>query len=112
MWLLIGVYVLLGLIFAGMATHQAVNTGRSAVPWLAAGLFFNVFGYVALLAKGPGPRKDPRYSGIKKIPATAAPAECPNCTAPNHPAATSCSTCGIELAPATASEASLIRSAG
>ena len=111
-WLLLGVYVLLGLVFAGLAAHQAVNTGRPAAPWLLAGLLFNVFAYIALLAKGGEARADPRYSGVTKIPSTAEPAACPNCSGLNHPAATVCSHCGIELSPASASEASLLRPAG
>ncbi len=105
-WLLLGMYVLLGLAFSAVCAHRALNTGQATVAWFLGGLFFNAFAYLALLLRSvdqkaavPG-----KYSGVVKIPSTAEPQSCPACNALNHPSAAKCSRCGSLLTPAAVSE--------
>ena len=105
-WLVLGMYVLLGLAFSAVCAHRALNTGQAPVLWFLVGFFFNAFGYLALLLrsvdqKAAAPAK---YSGVVKIPSTAEPQSCPDCNALNHPSAAECSRCGSLLAPASVSE--------
>ena len=105
-WLVLGMYVLLGLAFSAVCAHRALNTGQAPVLWFLVGFFFNAFGYLALLLrsvdqKAAAPAK---YSGVVKIPSTAEPQSCPDCNALNHPSAAKCSSCGSLLTPASVSE--------
>lgn len=105
-WLLLGIYVTVGLAFSAVCAHRALNIGQAPAPWFFAGLFFNAFGYLALLLRSASPEAAaaPKYTGVVKIPATAEPQACPTCGAENHPSATSCLRCGSDLAPLTSSE--------
>jgi hypothetical protein len=100
---LLGIYVVLGLVFAAACVHRALNTGRPAGPWLFAGLFLNVVAYLVLLSRTSGAA---RHAGVVKIPATPQPLACPHCGELNHPSANRCSSCARALEPATVSEAS------
>ena len=105
-WLLLGMYVLLGLAFSAVCAHRALNTGQTTVFWFFVGLFFNAFGYLALLLRSVDQKAapPPKYSGVVKIPSTAEPQSCPACNALNHPSAAKCSSCGSLLTPASVSE--------
>jgi ribosomal protein L40E len=98
-WLILGAYVLLGLIFGALAAHRAFSVGRDPRLWLAVGFLTNVVGYVALLAL---PRQEVRAlagvpAGLTKVAATYSPETCPACGAENHPSARHCSACGGTL---------------
>lgn len=105
-WFLAGLYVLLGLIFAAMCAHQALDRGRSPAGWFGAGLFFNAFGYLALLTRPALEVGSPGGvpGGLGKVAATRAPVPCPCCGKTNHPAAEECAGCGEKLRPAVDSD--------
>lgn len=107
-WFALGLYVLLGLIFAGAAAHLAVQKARPPVPWFLAGFFLNALGYLILLTRPPGVGKEspgeiPR--GLHKVPLTYDHRRCPGCGAYNHPAACYCPACGAQIEPDIQSEA-------
>ena len=107
-WFFAGLYVLLGLIFAGACAHQAVHKALPLVRWFFAGLFLNALGYLILLTRPPGQaRQLPEGvpEGLRKVPRTHSFAECPNCGYHNHPAAQSCLGCGAAMTPSFESEA-------
>jgi len=109
-WLLLGMYVVLGLVFSAVCAHRALNTGQAPIPWFFAGLLFNAFGYLALLLRPAGPQAPvARHAGVVKIPATRDPQACPRCGAENHPAAMNCLHCGARLTPLTDSEVTKLR---
>ena len=102
-WFIFGIYILVGLFFAALTSHAAVGKGLKPIPWFFTGLFFNAFGYLAVLMKKsedvnnvPG--------GFTKVPLTSAPAVCPGCGYENHPTAKKCSGCGTGLTPQDRSE--------
>lgn len=105
-WFLLGLYILLGLIFAALCAHRALHTGQSPVAWFALGLALNAFAYFALLTR---PRREVVApsgvpAGLRKISATFAPQPCSKCGAQNHPSAAACIGCGTALEPRAASE--------
>ncbi len=108
-WMYAGIYVLLGLVFGAMAAHRALDTGQRAVPWFLAGLFLNLFAYLALVVRGTDRESPGRYSGVVKIPVTVEPVLCSKCDALNHPSATRCSKCGGSLQPSMNSEVTSLR---
>lgn len=106
-WFFFGLYVLAGLIFAGCSAQLAVSKRLPVLPWFAAGLLFNAFGYLVLLTRRPGAaagasREIPH--GLHKIPATYESAPCPGCGHHNHPAAERCAGCGGEMVPVVESD--------
>ena len=105
-WFLGGLYVLLGLIFAALCAHRALQSGRNPAGWFAAGMFLNVLGYVLLLTR---PRLEIQApcgvpAGLAKLPTTYAPKQCPKCKETNHPGAEKCASCGENLKPVVKSE--------
>lgn len=107
-WFLFGLYVLLGLIFAGACAQQAVHKALAPVPWFLAGLFLNALGYLLLLTRPSGDaRRFPAGipSGLHKVPETHEHEQCPCCGAYNHPAAYRCPACGASMEPKLESEA-------
>jgi hypothetical protein len=103
-WLALGLYVLLGLVFAALSVNQAINSGQRPVPWFFAGFFLNIFAWTVLVARHRRIRSlAPR--GLAKVPQTAAPLACPACGRLNHPGASKCLDCGAKLEPAMVSEA-------
>jgi hypothetical protein len=108
-WMYVGVYVLLGLVFGALAAHRALDAGQRAVPWFFAGLFLNLFAYLALLVRGTNQESANHYGGAVKIPATVEPVLCSECDALNHPSATKCSKCGGSLEPLMTSEVTSLR---
>jgi cytochrome c553 len=103
-WLALGLYVLLGLVFAALSVNRAINSGQRPVPWFFAGFFLNVFAWAVLVARHRRIRSlAPK--GLAKVPQTATPLACPGCGRLNHPAASTCLDCGRKLEPAAVSEA-------
>ncbi len=105
-WFLVGLYVLAGLVFAGLSAHRALHAGHSAMAWFALGLVFNAFGYLFLLTRPKRKVQAPAGvpGGLRKIAATYAPQPCPGCGSLNHPSAASCLSCGARLEPKVVSE--------
>ena len=106
-WLLFGVYVLVGLVFAAACGYLAITRALAPLPWFFAGLLGNVAALIVLLAT---PRGDSATlpagvpSGLAKVPTTRAPMSCSACGGSNHPAAAVCGGCGTGLAPTIAPE--------
>jgi hypothetical protein len=107
-WFILGLYVLLGLVFAGASAHLAVQRALPPVPWFLAGFFLNAVGYLILLTR---PRGDTQHlpagipGGLHKVPHTYDHQKCPCCGALNHPAARRCPCCDAQLEPKFESEA-------
>jgi len=107
-WFLLGLYVLLGLIFAGASAHLAVQKALPPVPWFSVGFFLNAVGYLILLTRPAGSARHFPASiplGLQKVPTTHAHDPCPCCGAFNHPAAHYCPCCQAEREPKFESEA-------
>ena len=106
-WLIFGVYVVIGLVFAAASGYLAIQRGHAAVSWFFYGLVFNVFAFGALALKPAVPAVAAPAGvppGMRKVPATHAPAICPECGAENHPSAANCSVCGAVQTPTANSE--------
>lgn len=106
-WFLLGLYVLLGLLFAGAAAHLAVQKGLAPIPWFFIGFFLNAPGYLVLLTRPAGDLR--RFlagipGGLRKVPCTHEHLFC-DCGYFNHPAAHYCSACLGEKEPQFESEA-------
>jgi len=105
-WFFLGLYVLVGLIFAALCAHRALHTGHNPFAWFGLGLALNLFAYLLLLTRPrrevPAPAGVP--GGLRKIPATYAPQPCAGCGTLNHPSATACLGCGTRLEPKVVSE--------
>ena len=102
-WLLLGVWVLLGLVGAAVCTGVALRKGLSPLTWFVAGLIANIVAVVLVLARASTQEVNlpPR---LGKIPNTVAPNECPMCGGRNHPTARRCNECGAAMEPATDSD--------
>lgn len=105
-WFLAGVYLLAGLVFAGVCAHRALHTGHRPTPWFFAGLTLNAPAYLYLLTRPRGTLSAAAPPGLRKMAATSEPQPCPHCGATNHPSATLCLGCGARLEPRVVSEAS------
>lgn len=106
-WLVVGVYIVLGLLAGGVCAYVAVSKGLPAWPWFFAGLVGNVVGVGVVLgvSRRPGvgaPQGVP--GGLRKVPTTRQPQPCAACGAMNHPAAGACAGCGAELQPVVEAE--------
>ena len=106
-WLVIGSYVLIGLIFSALAAHRAFSVGRDPLLWLVVGFLTNIAGFAVLLIL---PRQELHAlsgvpGGVGKVASTYSPEACPTCGAENHPSARNCSGCGGALIPRLVSEA-------
>ncbi|MBL8840306.1 MAG: hypothetical protein JNL90_02130 [Planctomycetes bacterium] len=113
-WFWFGSYVVVGLLAGAAAAYGALSKGLAPLPWLLAGLAFNVF---ALLRLWRVPRGDLSQvpggmpAGLGKIPLTHAPVACPDCGGMNHPNARACVGCGAaRVAASSESERALRRS--
>lgn len=106
-WFFVGLYILLGVIFAGACGHQAVQKALPPIPWFFAGLFLNAVGYLILVTRPSGQPSLPQGipEGLRKVPRTHSFAECPQCGFHNHPAAQTCLGCGAAMTPSFESEA-------
>jgi hypothetical protein len=105
-WIYSGLYVLLGLVFAGICAHRALHTGYNPVAWFGLGFLLNAVAYILLSTRSKREVYAPAGvpSGLGKIAATHAPQRCPQCGAFNHPSAIHCLTCGASLSPEVESE--------
>lgn len=105
-WLLIGIYILAGLMMGGACSYIAVTRGHDPMPWFLKGMFLNGIAMVMLLSKGQGnvPAIAGMPGGLSKVPDTHTPLPCPKCGATNHPSADSCSGCGATMFPSMQSE--------
>lgn len=102
-WLIAGLYIVLGLVFAALCGYLALGRGHAPLPWFFAGLVGNIAAFGVLLASPTGPNAA-APPGLVKVPVTQAPMACPECGAPNHPAAKVCSVCGTTLTPSVEAE--------
>jgi len=93
-WFALGLYVLVGLLFAGACAHEAVHRALPPIRWFFAGLFLNAVSYLILLTRG-----------LRKVPRTYYSEECPACSYHNHPAGDHCEGCGAKTDPPFESEA-------
>ena len=100
-WLLVGLYVLVGLVAGATCSYVALDRGLPAWRWFFAGLVLNLIA-VALVSTRPRAAGAPAHRAARrlaKIPATHAPVRCGRCGAHNHPSARGCSGCGHVLSP-------------
>lgn len=79
-WLVLGSYILLGLIFGALAAHRAFSVGRDPLLWLVVGFLTNITGLAVLLAL---PRREVHAlggvpAGLAKVAATYAPEVLPS----------------------------------
>jgi hypothetical protein len=101
-WFLAGLYVLTGLVFAGVSAHRALHSGYRPARWFFTALALNAPAYFYLLTRPKQPSQAP--SGLRKVALTSAPQACPQCGDPNHPTADVCLGCGARLNPGFRSE--------
>ncbi len=107
-WFLLGLYVLVGLVFAGASAQQAVQKALPPIPWFFAGLFLNAVAYLVLLTRPPGDAREFPAGipgGLTKVPRTYEHQACPCCGTYLHPAAHRCPGCEAEMEPKVESEA-------
>ncbi len=107
-WLILGIYVTIGLVFAALCGYLAVSHGLNPIPWFFAGLVGNVAALFVLFATANGDVTGVP-AGLAKVPTTRGPRTCSACGHENHPAARSCIGCRSELEPAYESEARRLR---
>jgi hypothetical protein len=98
-WFLFGLYILTGLVCAGLSGYVAVSKGLPAIPHFFAGFFLSVFGLLYVLTRSSHVEPGTVPRGLVKVPVTHAPVPCPACGNTNHPAAVRCAACGAALAP-------------
>jgi hypothetical protein len=102
-WVLLGIWVLLGLVAGGWNVHAALRKGLPPARWFAVGLGLNLVGVAWMMCcRRRAAVELPAH--LQKVPLTAEPAKCPSCGHPNHPAARSCAGCGTALTPPGTSE--------
>ena len=102
-WLILGVWVTLGLLGAAICTGVALRKGLPPLRWFVAGLVVHVIAVIFVLMRS-APRPVNLPPGLAKIPATAAPYRCAQCGGHNHPSATTCRDCSAEITPTADSE--------
>lgn len=103
-WLGVGIWIFFALISSALCCIIALKKGLPHVRWFFLGLTGNLVS-VFLVLIAPAKAKVNLPPGLKKMPITANPVECPSCGATNHPAARQCLGCGSKLMPLTKSEA-------
>jgi len=96
-YILVGLFVLSGLVLGGACAHMAVTKGYPPWTWFLLGFCFSAPAAVALAFRPPAARPAP--SSLTPVP-------CPACGRTNHPRASACLRCGAALTPAAAPEAS------
>ncbi|MBK5292521.1 MAG: zinc ribbon domain-containing protein [Acidobacteriia bacterium] len=103
-YLWMGLYVLIGLMFGGACAHMALVKGLSSRRWFFLGFFFSALAYLALAGKAVAENAPEAPAGLGKIPSTRSSAACPGCGAGNHPSSRQCGACGAALHPTASSE--------
>lgn len=106
-WLLVGLYVLAGLVSGAACAYVATAKGHRPLEWFVLGLLFNVPAVLTVLFMSRAdtsalPQGVP--SGLRKVPTTRAPDTCAACGAELHPAARWCLECGAAHEPKVAAE--------
>jgi len=103
-WFLLGLYVLVALVFAGMSGYTAVSKGLPPIPNFFIGFFLSALGYLYVLTRPAVAKKGEIPAGLVKVPATHTPVPCSGCGYQNHPSAKQCVGCGGKLEPMLQSE--------
>jgi hypothetical protein len=98
-WFLFGLYILTGLVCAGLSGYVAVAKGLPAIPHFFAGFFLSMLGLLYVLTRSSHGKPGTVPHGLVKVPTTYAPVPCPACGNTNHPAAARCAACGAALEP-------------
>ena len=90
-WL--GYYVLIGLVFGGLASYAAVQRGFNPWSGFIIGFFLNVIGFIIVFST---PMQKMQFSsvGLTKVPKTRNEVICSGCGHSNHPSAKTCIECG------------------
>jgi len=101
-WLLLGLYVLTGLVCGAVCVHLAIRKGHPPAAAFATGFLANVLGLGWTFLR-PGDRVD-LPSHLLKLPLTSDPINCPTCGRANHPSARRCKGCGSTLTPLSSSD--------
>ena len=102
-WLILGVWVVLGLVGAAVCAGVALRKGLPPLRWFAAGLMANLAAVILVLTRA-APKPVSLPPGLARIPDTAAPYVCTRCGGQNHPSAAHCRDCGADIVPTTDSE--------
>ncbi len=95
-WLILGIYILVGLIFAALTVQKALSKKYRPAPWFFMGLFFNVLAYIIILSKGKASLSEQEEVSSELFRSTQ-PILCPECGTENHPSAQSCTECQSPL---------------
>ncbi len=103
-WFLVGLYVLVALVFAGISGYTAVTKGLPPIPNFFIGFFLSALGYLYVLTRPAVASKGEIPAGLVKVPTTHTPVPCAACGYQNHPSAKKCVGCGSKLEPALQSE--------
>ena len=106
--MIIGLYVLSGLLLGGIASYLAVQKGYHGRRAFFLSLGLSVVGF-AIAFLQPRQASLFRSEGLRKVPLTHSETRCPECGAANHPSAESCSSCGAPLVPTADSEVRIAR---
>jgi hypothetical protein len=104
--LLLGLYLLAGLITGGLSAFIAIRKGLGGGGAFAAGLVLGVVGLAIVLARSGGERTV-IPEGHTRALKTRRGTRCPACGEPAHPSAARCARCASALSPAGQSEARL-----
>ena len=103
-WLILGGYILIGLIAAASCGALAISRGLEPLPWFFAGLIGNVAAiFVLVINRQRDTARTPdRWTKVRR---THAPTRCSKCGADNHPSAHQCQGCNAAMDPAFQAEA-------
>ena len=102
-WLLFGIWVVLALIAASIASNIALRKGFSPLTWYFIGLITSLIGVIIILFKPTSAYVD-LPGRLAKIPSTPQPITCTKCGKENHPTASQCIGCGAKMQPQMESE--------
>ncbi len=95
-WLILGIYILVGLIFGALTVQKALAKKYRPGLWFFMGLFFNVLAYIIILSKGEASLSEQEEVSSELFRSTQ-PIFCPECGNENHPSAQSCTECQSPL---------------
>jgi hypothetical protein len=106
-WLLLGIYVVAGLISGACCAYLALAKGHEIGPWFLLGLLFNIPALLTALFMSKRDATSAPHGvpgGLRKVPMTSTPVPCPGCGVQLHPSARTCSSCGQAREPIAQSE--------